>query len=202
MDDETRSQIDGLVGNLFSMVIDGIGRTTYAFLDHDREAARALIARDTELDMLQDEIEELVEAKLVADDPDLRYLLSVVRIVPELERCGDLVELIALRAAHGLVETLSLQARNLVEQMGTIGERMWWEASDAYVTRRPETATVLRRLDDQLDDLHVQLTAVLAEDELATAAAIEMGLIARFFERLGDHAVNVVRRVPAMTRVG
>jgi phosphate transport system protein len=192
------------VRGLFSMVVDGVSKATYAFLDHDREAARELIAGDTEVDTLRDEIEELVEAELLGDEPaaDVRQMLSVLRIVPELERCGDLVEHIALRAAHGLVEQLSPEAKVLVEEMGEIAERMWWEAADAYITRRPEAAGVLRRLDDQLDDLHVQLTTLLAADALPTAAAIEMGLIARFYERLGDHAVNVIRRVPSLTRAG
>jgi len=49
--------------------------------------------------------------------------------------------------------------------------------------------------DDEIDDLHVDLTAEMADGRLSIAVAIEMGLVARFFERLGDHAVNVARRI-------
>jgi phosphate transport system protein len=58
-----------------------------------------------------------------------------------------------------------------------------------------QAAGPLRDQDDELDDLHVQLTDELARAELQPSFAIELGLVARFFERLGDHAVNVTRRL-------
>ena len=72
---------------------------------------------------------------------------------------------------------------------------MWRGAANAYAERDPGAAEHLRTLDDQLDDLHVSLSAELAESVTSTPVAIEMGLVARFLERLGDHAVNVARRV-------
>jgi phosphate transport system protein len=72
---------------------------------------------------------------------------------------------------------------------------MWRLAVDAYAQPHKNSAEQLRRRDDALDDLHVSLTAQLAASEISVAIAIEMGLVARFFERLGDHAVNVARRL-------
>ena len=122
-------------------------------------------------------------------------LVAVLRIVPELERSGDLVEHIALRTPQGMASLLSPRARGFVDEMGQVGVRMWRGAANAYAERDPGAAERLRTLDDQLDDLHVSLSAELAESLTSTPVAIEMGLVARFLERLGDHAVNVARRV-------
>jgi phosphate transport system protein len=208
IDEETNgftiAETDRLVIHLFAMVADGLAKATAAFLDHDREAARRLIAADTELDTLQEEVEELVERELATrgqDDGNLPFLLSVLRIVPELERSGDLVEHIALRTAHGLVPQLSPEARSLIQSMANVGVEMWQAAADAYAHHDPDAAEGLRAKDDILDDLHVSLTAELSQGTLPPAAAIEMGLLARFYERLGDHAVNVTRKVRPVTQV-
>jgi phosphate transport system protein len=79
--------------------------------------------------------------------------------------------------------------------MGDLGVLMWRAATDAYGDRDADASDRLRLLDDRLDDLHVRLTAELAETATSIPVAIEMGLVGRFYERLGDHAVNVARRV-------
>jgi phosphate transport system protein len=190
--------INRLVLHLFSLVANGLGKATAAFLAQDRAAASAIIAGDTEFDTIEDEVEELVEHELAAGpSADLRFLLAVLRIVPELERSGDLVEHIALRTAHGVASQLAPAAGELVERMGAVGVSMWGTAAQAFADRDPEAAARLRIMDDELDDLHVRLSEELVREDLAPAVAIEMGLVARFYERLGDHAVNVARRVPS-----
>ena len=119
----------------------------------------------------------------------------MLRIVPELERSGDLVEHIAMRTPQGLAREITPKARGLVSEMGRIGAEMWRDAANAYADQDRSAADRLRARDDELDDLHVTLTADLATTSLPVATAIEMGLVARFLERLGDHAVNVARRV-------
>lgn len=83
----------------------------------------------------------------------------------------------------------------LIQQMGAIAVEMWRTAATAFREGDPTAAARLRRRDDDLDDLHVTLTSELAAVPLPVPVAIEMGLVARFFERLGDHAVNVSRRL-------
>jgi len=193
------ADIDQQVLRLFAMVSEGLAAATTAFLDNDREAARVVVAADQAIDSLELAVEELVHDQLVAvpcpPAGNLRVLVAVLRIVPELERSGDLVEHIALRTPQGMASLLSPRARGLVDQMGQVGVRMWRGAANAYADRDPGAAERLRTLDDQLDDLHVSLSAELAESVTSTPVAIEMGLVARFLERLGDHAVNVARRV-------
>ena len=126
---------------------------------------------------------------------DLRFLLSVLRIVPELERSGDLAEHIAQSAARGIAGALTPRARGMVEQMGACDVAMWRIAADAYMERDGEVAEALVERDDEVDTLHTSLMAELASGSVPLPVALEMALIARFYERLGDHAVNVTRRV-------
>jgi len=196
--DTVADEVDQLVMCLFAMIADRLEKATAAFLDLDQAQASRLIAGDGEFQTLQEEVEELVEAELGLrrSDTDLDLLLAVVRIVPELERSGDLVEHIALRTAQGLVGELTPEVRALIVSMAVVGVRMWRRAARAYIERDVAAAEQLRSDDDELDDLHVCLTSALSRGSMPPAVAIEMGLVARFYERLGDHAVNVTRRIP------
>jgi phosphate transport system protein len=106
-----------------------------------------------------------------------------------------------MRAPQGLAREITPQARGLIAEMSRIGAEMWHDAADAYADRDPLVADRLRARDDELDDLHVQLSQELADSGTSIPVAIEMSLIARFYERLGDHAVNVARRVQQVGRV-
>lgn len=191
--------LDRRVVQLFAMVEEGVVAATAAFLDADRDIAHALVLADETIDGMEASIDAIVQRELVHPgalcEADLRFLLVLLRVVPELERSGDLVEHIALRATPDVVGVLSPRARGLVQRMGTVAAMMWREAATAFAERNPWIAERLREIDDELDDLHVSFTAELAAATLSTAIAIELGLVARFYERLGDHAVNVVRRL-------
>ena len=195
--------LDAQVLQLFGLVQEAIGRATEVFLAADRDAARTVVQRDELIDVLHDRIEEAVVAELILPtclDADRRaWLLLIFRILPELERSGDLAEHIASHAAQGLAQWLTPRARHLLEQMGTLGAEMWKLSADAYARRDPAGARLLRARDDEIDDLHVTLTAELAAAGVAVPVAIEMALVARYFERLGDHAVKVARRLRLAT---
>src|SRR5262245_24327450 len=194
---------------MFDLVSDGITTATAAFLGADIEVARRLIAEDLLIDELQQRIESMVERRLTSGEAispeEARSMIAVLRIVPELERTGDLVEHIALRTPQNLAAELPVRCRVLIGDMGRIAADMWRLAADSYATGGESTsdgttdgvstADLLRDRDDALDDLHVSLTAQLANSAVSVAIAIEMGLVARFYERLGDHAVNVARRM-------
>lgn len=194
--------IDEKVGQLFALVGEGLQAATEAFLASDREAAKRVMDRDKQVvDSLYNDIEQLVQRQFALQSPmaqDLRFLLSVIRIVPELERSADLAEHIAQRAARGLSVELTPRIRGLVEQMGLVGATMWRDAADAYAERNAAIADQLKEDDDELDELHVSLTAELVSGKLSVPVALEMALVARFYERLGDHAVNIAQRIRYM----
>ena len=104
---------------------------------------------------------ELIRPNL--HDPDRhRRLLVILRILPELERSGDLAEHIAAHACQGLARWLTPRALSLVSQMGGLGIEMWELAATAYAQKDATAADLLRARDDEVDDLHVSLTAELA----------------------------------------
>src|SRR4051812_9416293 len=191
-------EIDQKVVQLFALVAEGVAKATEAFLANDREAAESLADADAVIDQLYCDVEDLVQRQFALQSPmarDMRFLLSVLRIVPELERSGDLAEHIAARAMRGVSDNITPRIRGLIEQMGHIDTQMWREAADGYVDRDPHVATRLNDRDDELDELHSSLTAELVTGQLSVPIALEMALVARFFERLGDHAVNIGERI-------
>src|SRR5215470_18047194 len=190
--------IEAKVIELFAMVAEDLPGATNALLSGDNQVVRVLAERDKVIDALYQEIEELVNREILLQAPvasDLRFLLSVLRILPELERSHDLVVDIASRADHILSEDLSPRARGLVERMGEIVTGMWRQAADSWYERDRSVASALSQRDDDMDELYASLVAELASGRMALPVTMEMMLVARFYERLADHAVNIARRV-------
>jgi phosphate transport system protein len=192
------AEIDKRVTDLFGLVASGVSVATDAFLASDPKMANDVMERDALIDTLYAEIEELIQKCFALQAPlgrEMRYLLSMLRIVPELERSGDLVEHIASRGARQLAVGLTPRIRGLVERMGLVAADLWGRAKEVYVARDAEQAGRMRALDDELDELHAALLAEIVDAELPSPLTIEMALVARFYERLGDHAVNVSNRM-------
>jgi len=132
------------------------------------------------------------------DVDETTWLLAVLSMLPELERSGDLAEHVAQRATRNLPAEIPAVLRGYIEQMGEMACSMWSMAADVYA-ERTAGAERIDLLDDEMDDLHVRFIAELVGGSVPVPVAIELALIGRFYERLGDHAVNVTRRVPLLT---
>ena len=199
---EGLDRIDREIIKLFALVGEGVAGATHSLLAGDREAARVLAESDETIDTLYREVEQLAQSQLAqrATGPEeLRYLVAVLRMLPELERSGDLAEHVSRRAVRGLGVELSPRARGLVEQMGEVACDMWRATADAYADRSPDVADDVESLDDELDELHVILTAELVSGTMPVPVAIELAMVARFYERFGDHAVNLARRISVLS---
>ena len=83
----------------------------------------------------------------------------------------------------------------LIEQMGNLASDMWREAVDCWRQRDRSTAAALDDRDDEMDDLFASLMAELGSGRMTLPVTMEMTLVARFYELLADHAVNIARRV-------
>ena len=190
--------IEAEVTGLFAMVADDLPGATYALLSGNSEVLGVLTERERVIDVLYREIDELASREILLQAPvasDLRFLLSVLRVVPELERSHDLVVQIASRANHILGEDLSPRTRGIVERMGALASEMWRQSVDSWYQRDRSAALALEERDDEMDELHASLVAELASGRMALPVTMEMTLVARFYERLADHAVNIARRV-------
>jgi phosphate transport system protein len=190
--------IEAKVIELFAMVAEDLPEATRALLNGDRDVVRVLRERGQVIDALYPEIEELVNREILLQAPvasDLRFLLSVLRIVPELSRSHHLVVSIAGRANHILSDDLSPRCRGLIERMGALASEMWRQAADSWYQRDRSAASALHNRDDEMDELHASLIAELASGRMTIPVTMEMTLVARFYERLGDRAVNIGYRV-------
>jgi len=190
--------IDQKVVRLFALVSEAVAAANEALLADDATALASVRAGEATIDELMVQLEADIERLLLLQAPvagELRYALTLIRIVPELERSGDLAEHIAKRAGTGLAAQLPPTARGLLERMGTVTAQLWRAAADAFADRDPSAGEALEAADDEVDELHAQLTAALLDGSVATALATDATLVSRFYERLGDHAVHIASRV-------
>ena len=182
----------------FALVGEAMAGATHALLANDRELAKRVVEADVAVDELVDGLVAAAETRLVGSSDlssdDRQDLLVLLRILPEVERNGDLAEHIARRAARGLGNEMSPRSRGLIERMGEVATTIWREATDVIVDGKPEAVGVIEDIDDELDDLHVSLTAELTSGSMSVPVAVEVALMARFYERFGDHCVNLARR--------
>jgi phosphate transport system protein len=195
---EEMDGIEARVIELYGMLSEDLAKATDALLTGNNEVVKLLAEREKVIQDLYPEIEAAVNRAILLQAPvasDLRFLLSVLRIVPELERSHSLVEHIARRADHFLSDDLSPRARGLVERMGALAADMWRQATESWYRRDASAADILADRDEEMDELHASLIAELASGGMALPVAMDMTLVARFYERLGDHAVNVASRV-------
>jgi phosphate transport system protein len=198
-------EIDRLFVQAFALVGEGIAGATHALLAADREAAKQLMHRDELVDQLSHQIAHLAQERLLTGEGPLqerRELLAVLRMLPDLERNGDLAEHIARRAARGLGVEMSARSRGLVERMGEVATTIWRSTADVFAARSAADAVLVDDLDDEMDDLHVTLTAEVATGTMPLPVAIELAMVARFYERFGDHAVSLARRMAALVSGG
>jgi phosphate transport system protein len=191
-------ELDAEVVRLFAIVRERVVAATDSLVTGDTEVAHDVTTTDVQVDRLQREVELLTERLLLTESPmcgDMRYLVTVLRIVPQLERCGDLAEHVAQRTIAGLGSRLTARARELLAQMGSRCDTMWGEAAKAWTVRDAGAAEALDVLDDELDALHDELTAEILNGGIAVADAMQATVVGRFYERLGDHAVHIARRI-------
>ena len=119
----------------------------------------------------------------------------MLRVVPELERSHDLIVDIARRGNLILSQDLSPRSRGLIEHMGNLASEMWRQAVNCWCERDRSAAVALGDRDDEMDELYASLMAELASGEMTLPVTMQLTLVARFYERLADHAFNIARRV-------
>jgi phosphate transport system protein len=195
--DRAMEAIEAKVIELFGLLAEDVPAATRA-LAGDGDLDEVLAEREQVIDALCQEVEELACRQLLLQAPvasDLRFLLSVLRITPELERSHDLVMQIATGGRRMRAEDLSPNGRGLAERMGHLASGMWGQAADAWYARDRSAAAALGQGDREMDDLHASLTAELASGRMTIPVTMEMTLVARCYQRLGAHALNIARRV-------
>jgi uncharacterized protein len=199
--EDFRLGIDDAVLILFALVAESIGWATTALLDQDVERANQVIADDREVDERCERLTATVKERLSATNlgPDeLEYHVAVLQIIPELERSADLAEHIAQRTIGQVGGLITPRSRGLIQSMSDIAVEMWKVAGTAYRQRSRDVGFRLSDADNELDDLATSLVNEGVAEGTEPQVAVDLALIARYYERLGDHAVNLARRVDTM----
>ena len=198
------ADFEARVVRVWALVGEAIAGATHSLLAGDRELAKAIVRDDEAIDELVNALVAEVSRTLelgTGTPADRRRLVSLVRTLPELERNGDLAAHIARRAARGLGQEMSPRARGLIERMGEVATTIWRAATDAVGAPTQASLDGVEELDDELDDLHVSLTGELVSGSMPVPVAVEVAMVARFYERFGDHAVNLANRQPGRSLV-
>ncbi|BAQ30673.1 phosphate signaling complex protein PhoU [Bifidobacterium scardovii] len=189
--------LDRMVRNV-RKAIDGAGR---ALLDSDVEAAQAVIDGDIEIDALESSIIDQCVKLLAKQNPvatDLRVVVSTLRLAATFERMGDLARHIAEAARRSYPESpLSDEAKDLFSQMQDFLDETADNMVAMLADRDAKVAERIIRNDDKLDALHAKTFDLALSDEWTGSKQqlIDVVLLSRFMERLGDHAVSAARRV-------
>jgi phosphate transport system protein len=188
-----------------AFVIEAIPRGTEIVLTADLEAADALISADAALNDRTLAIEDRCYSLLALQQPmasDLRQVVTAIRMASEIERSGDLVVNITKGARRMYGHTLDPKLRGLISRMSEQAHQLYRYAIDAYVENDAALASALNDMDDVLDGLHVEYIQAIFESHAAGRVDLQVGvqlaLIGRFYERIGDHAVNIAERVRYM----
>jgi phosphate transport system protein len=185
---------------LFGLVREALSRATWALLNGDTDLAQAVVDGDVEIDEATAELELDVWSRIDAGDhagSDLRALVGILLILPELERSADLAEHIAHRALTNIGAEMTPVARGIVQRMSEVAAEMWQLVAAAYSTHNAHSLELAEE-DEELDILHDRLTAEIAKADMPTTVTAQVTLISRFYERIGDHAVNLSRRIAAI----
>ncbi|MCE3555503.1 phosphate signaling complex protein PhoU [Pseudonocardia sp. RS11V-5] len=204
MRDAYTEQLDELADALAGMCEDvatAMEKATRALLDADLRLAEEVIDEDIRIDEIRHTAEERAFALLVLQAPvatDLRIVVSAIHGAGDIERMGDLALHVAQAARRRHPQpVLPDEIAPYFAEMGRVGVALARKAGAVIRSRDLAAAAELESDDDAMDDLHKHMFTVLMDRNWThgVEAAVDVTLLARFYERYADHAVAVARRI-------
>ena len=197
-------QLDALTHQLAEMCrMSGIAmeRATQALLQADLVLAEQVIGDHENIIAASARAEEAAFVLLALQAPvagDLRAIVGSIQIVADVERMGALALHVAKIARRRHPQhTLPEEVNGYFAEIGRIAVDLGASAREVLLSRDPDQARLIREEDDAMDDLHRHLFSVMMDREWkhGVAAAVDVTLLGRFYERFADHAVEISRRV-------
>jgi phosphate transport system protein len=193
------------IAKLSATVTEAVPRATQILLDQDLDGAERMIQGDDEIDARALELEERCYSILALQSPvarDLRAVVSALRIIAEIERSADLAVNLCKAARRIYGHDLDPRLRGIIQKMGDQAHHLFKEATEAYLTSDDVRAAALADMDSYLDDLQREFVGVIfathSAERIDLQVAVQLAVVARFYERIGDHAVNIGERVRYM----
>ena len=199
--DEQLSLLNHELLEMGALVESAIRSATNALVNQDVEAALASIAADKDVDQAERDIESLCLKLLLQQQPvarDLRLISSALKMITDMERIGDQASDISEIVIYLSSEPYIKQLEHL-PMMAEKAIRMVTAALDAYVHKDVKLAQEVMEMDDEIDNLFTtvkdELIALIRNDASAGSQAIDLLMIAKYYERIGDHAQNIAEWV-------
>ncbi len=187
---------------LAATVTELIPRATAILLEGDLEGADYLIRGDDEVNVRSIELEERCYQLIALQAPvatDLRQVMSLVRMVAEIERSADLCANICKAARRIWGHDLDPKLRGIITSMGQQARQLYTAAMDAFMENDLAKASAIDDMDSYLDSLQKQFVQAIFESHaggrIDLQVAVQLAMVARFYERIGDHAVTIGQRV-------
>jgi phosphate transport system protein len=199
-----QQQLEALTTQLCDMcgtATHAIQRATDGLLQADLDSVESVILGQEEIATMSTRVEEIALRLLALQAPvaaDLRAVVSALQIAADVERMGGLAAHIAKIARRRFPHhAVPAEVEGYFAQMGVVAVALGTGAKDVLSSRDPSKAAQIRRDDDAMDDLRRQTLTVLVDPgwQHGVAAAVDLTLLGRFYERFADHAVRIARRV-------
>lgn len=204
MRDHFSEQLDLVFDDLAALAVSvqtAVRKATEALANADGPVAEAVISGDADIDARRDRIEEKCFRILSLQQPvasDLRTVVAALRMGTELERSGDLATHVA-KVARMRVPGRAVpdDLAPLVVRMAEIAVEMTGRCAEIIAGRDVAGLVALGELDDEMDELRTATLTSLVEGGSSNdvEVVIDLALISRYYERIGDHAVSVAKRV-------
>ena len=184
-----------------SMIEYAIETGVQAMEQRNAELARAIVSYDREIDQKEREIESQCLKLLLRQHPvarDLRFISAALKMVTDMERVGDqaadISEIVSYIAQEGYIKQLEH-----IPKMAEKAVHMVKRAVDAFINRDLDLARAVIDMDDEVDGLFDvikrELIELIHQNSDMGAQALDLLMIAKYFERIGDHAVNIAEWV-------
>lgn len=191
---------DGLI-EMNSLVATAVEEASKALFTGDLALAEKVIASDQRIDEFQVKLDEKAVDILARQSPvatDLRAVVASLRMSASIERMGDLGEHIALvlRRRHP-AEVLPEDIKPVMERLAELTVNAIRDAGTVLESYDLASAAVVEERDQRIDETMTEVYNALSREgaTYSVKESMDLALLARFYERLGDHAVSVVRRV-------
>ena len=198
--DEQLALLNRELTTMGAMCEEAIALVAEALADGDKAMAKKVVPLDNEIDQMERDIEALCLKLLLQQQPvarDLRQISAALKMITDMERIGDqaedIAEIISSRAGH------TIPAHAQIREMAQAASRMVTDSVDAYVKKDLALAQAVMVNDDVVDSCFCKIKGdlihVIAKDPAEGEYALDLLMIAKYFERIGDHATNIAEWV-------
>ncbi len=189
------------MSDMYLRMEQSITDTVECIATGDKKRASEVIARDSEIDLLNEEIQQLCFRLILTEQPvaqDLRTISSAMKMITDMERIGDHAEDICEIIVESKEDGLALDYGH-ISQMASAVMSMVKDSIQAFVSGDIALCESIGKYDDVVDDLFEKarndVILLIRHDVKYSEKALDLFTIAKYFERIGDHATNIAEWV-------